>query len=108
MVANPVPLGLMELALTKFVLSCNNAGVIITHSAPHTLVTSLAAGYDGWGHFLAEMWEFLAFNTFGATAFSSNGAFWLSFAVIQIQTFGVRAGFVASESLVDYNKSLGL
>lgn len=82
--------------------------MIITHSAPHTLVTSLAAEYDGWGHFLAEMWEFSAFNTFGATAFSSNGAFWLSFAMIQIQTFGVRAGFVASESLVDYNKSLGL
>ncbi|BBN19341.1 uncharacterized protein MPTK1_8g09830 [Marchantia polymorpha subsp. ruderalis] len=107
-VANPAPLGLMGFALTTFVLSCHNAGVIIPQSAPHTVVTGLAAGYGGLAQLLAGMWEFSAGNTFGATAFSSYGAFWLSFAVIQIPAFGVRAAFLASESLVDYNEALGL
>ncbi|OAE24672.1 hypothetical protein AXG93_2632s1150 [Marchantia polymorpha subsp. ruderalis] len=107
-VANPAPLGLMGFALTTFVLSCHNAGVIIPQSAPHTVVTGLAAGYGGLAQLLAGMWEFSTGNTFGATAFSSYGAFWLSFAVIQIPAFGVRAAFVASESLVDYNEALGL
>jgi len=38
---------------------------------------------DGEGHrlgqFAAGMWEFTKGNTFGATAFTSYGAFWLSF-----------------------------
>jgi len=34
-------------------------------------------------HFLqAGMWEFATGNTFGATALSSYGGFWLSYAVI--------------------------
>ncbi|KAG6550245.1 hypothetical protein Mapa_008205 [Marchantia paleacea] len=107
-VANPAPLGLMGFALTTFVLSCHNAGVIIPQSDPHTVVTGLAAGYGGLAQLLAGMWEFSSGNTFGATAFSSYGAFWLSFAVIQIPGFGVRGAFVTSGSLVDYNEALGL
>ena len=39
----------------------------------------LAIFYGGIGQLLAGMWEFTKGNTFGATAFSSYGAFWLSF-----------------------------
>jgi len=73
-VANPGPLGLCGFALTTFVLSAVNAGLV---SAPN-IVLGLALFYGGLAQLLAGMWEFRTGNTFGATAFSSYGAFWLA------------------------------
>jgi uncharacterized protein len=42
-------------------------------------VLGLALAYGGLAQLLAGMWEFAKGNTFGATAFSSFGAFWISF-----------------------------
>jgi uncharacterized protein len=42
-------------------------------------VFGLALAYGGIAQLLAGMWEFRTGNTFGATAFTSYGAFWLSF-----------------------------
>jgi uncharacterized protein len=42
----------------------------------------LALAYGGLAQLLAGMWEFRNSNTFGALAFSSYGAFWLSFAAL--------------------------
>ena len=39
----------------------------------------LAIFYGGIAQLLAGMWEFAKGNTFGAVAFSSYGAFWMSF-----------------------------
>ncbi len=39
----------------------------------------LALAYGGIGQFAAGLWEFAKGNTFGATAFCSYGAFWVSF-----------------------------
>jgi succinate-acetate transporter protein len=75
--ANPAPLGLAAFALTTFVLSIANTGVIPAGSA--AAVIGLALFYGGLGQLLAGMWEFRAGNTFGATAFSSYGCFWLAF-----------------------------
>ena len=44
------------------------------------MVLPLALFYGGFAQVLAGMWEFKKNNTFGATAFTSYGAFWLSFA----------------------------
>ena len=44
------------------------------------VVLPLALFYGGLAQLLAGMWEFRKANTFGALAFSSYGAFWLSFA----------------------------
>jgi uncharacterized protein len=41
----------------------------------------MALGVGGLTQLLAGMWEFACGNTFGATAFSSYGGFWLSYAV---------------------------
>ncbi len=49
----------------------------------------MALGVGGLAQLLAGMWEFAAGNTFGATAFSSYGGFWLSFAAILIPGSGV-------------------
>jgi len=43
------------------------------------IVLGLALAYGGIAQLLAGMWEFRTGNTFGATAFTSYGAFWISF-----------------------------
>jgi succinate-acetate transporter protein len=80
--ANPAPLGLCGFALTTFVLSTINAGWFTAASIG--VVVGLALAYGGLAQLLAGMWEFKAGNTFGAVAFSSYGAFWLSFAALFI------------------------
>jgi uncharacterized protein len=76
-IANPAPLGLAAFALTTFVLSMFNAGLLGAGGEP--IVFGLALAYGGLAQLLAGMWEFRTGNTFGATAFVSYGAFWLSF-----------------------------
>jgi succinate-acetate transporter protein len=75
--ANPAPLGLAAFALTTFVLSMFNSGLLSAGGEP--VVFGLALAYGGLAQLLAGMWEFRTGNTFGATAFTSFGAFWLSF-----------------------------
>jgi hypothetical protein len=79
-IANPAPLGLCAFALTTFVLSLINLNT--RHLAHPNLVVALAFGYGGLVQLLAGMWEMAVGNTFGATALSSYGGFWLSFAII--------------------------
>jgi succinate-acetate transporter protein len=76
-IADPGPLGLAGFAMSTFVLSVFNAG-ILSH-ALEASVLPLALFYGGGAQFVAGMWEFRKGNTFGALAFSSFGAFWLSF-----------------------------
>ena len=78
-IANPAALGLGGFALTTFVLSTHNAGL-----APDLTWVGLAFFYGGLAQFAAGMWEFKAGNTFGATAFSTYGAFWLALATFVV------------------------
>lgn len=80
-VADPGPLGLAGFAMTTFVLSVFNAG-LIKGAGLEAVVLPLALFYGGTAQLLAGMWEFKKANTFGALAFSSYGAFWLSFAAL--------------------------
>jgi succinate-acetate transporter protein len=76
-IADPGPLGLAGFAGTTFFLSAVNTGLL-----PDTVggvVLGLALFYGGLAQLLAGMWEFVKGNTFGATAFASFGAFWLSY-----------------------------
>jgi len=75
--ADPGPLGLAAFALTTFVLSMFNAGLVSKAGEP--VVLGLALAYGGLAQVLAGMWEVRTGNTFGAVAFTSFGAFWLSF-----------------------------
>ena len=47
-----------------------------------TVVLGLAVAYGGLAQFVAGLWEFRTGNTFGAVAFCSYGAFWLSFYIL--------------------------
>src|ERR1700754_4341657 len=75
--ADPGPLGLAGFAMTTFVLSMFNADLVDKAGEP--VVLGIALAYGGIAQLLAGMWEFRTGNTFGAVAFSSFGAFWLSF-----------------------------
>jgi len=75
--ANPAPLGLAAFAMTTFVLSMFNSNLV--SSAGEPVVLGIALAYGGIAQLLAGMWEFRTGNTFGALAFSSYGAFWISF-----------------------------
>jgi len=77
MIADPAPLGLAAFALTTFLLSLVNAGVLPVDTEP--IVLGVALAYGGLAQLLAGMWEFRKGNVFGATAFASFGAFWISF-----------------------------
>jgi uncharacterized protein len=99
-IANPGPLGLSGFALTTFVLSLYNAGILdATHSG---IVIGLAVAYGGLAQFAAGMWEFRTGNTFGATAFTSFGAFWISFALLLIGTGFVKGVNAPDETAVGW------
>jgi succinate-acetate transporter protein len=81
--ADPGPLGLAAFAGTTFVLSLVNAGLVGDKTHPGggllPMVAALALAYGGIAQFAAGIWEFRTGNTFGAVAFCSFGAFWISF-----------------------------
>lgn len=118
-IADPAPLGLAAFALTTMVLSAINAGWIGAIDEP--VVLGLAIAYGGTAQLLAGMWAFRKGNTFAATAFSSYGAFWLSFWLI-VQFYapmvvantakalgtGATAAQVTAEATAHLNTILGL
>lgn len=77
--ADPGPLGLAGFALTTFLLSLFNAN-LVGDKALELVVLPVALFYGGLAQLLAGMLEFRKGNTFGTLAFTSYGAFWLSFA----------------------------
>jgi hypothetical protein len=85
--ANPAPLGLSAFALTTFVLSCvnlNARGVNVPNIA-----VPLALGYGGLVQLLAGMWEMAVGNTFGATALSSYGGFWIAYGILLTPSWNI-------------------
>ncbi len=96
-IANPAPLGLSAFALTTFVLSAANAGLF----SGSQIVLGLALFYGGLTQFCAGMWEFRTGNTFGATAFSSYGGFWISLGFASLPLFN------NGKSLVDLAVAAG-
>nr|GAT55820.1 Gpr1 family protein [Mycena chlorophos] len=102
-IANPGPLGLLGFASTTFILSFYNVAVdgIMTPN----VVVGMALFYGGLAQLLAGMWEYPRGNTFGATAFASYGAFWISFATIFWPGSGILTAYTDPNEL---NKALGI
>jgi succinate-acetate transporter protein len=92
--ADPGPLGLAAFAGTTFMLSMVNAGLVGSQKVPGggllPMVAALALAYGGAAQLIAGIWEFRTGNTFGAVAFCSYGAFWISFFFI-VQSVGKNA-----------------
>jgi len=80
--ANPAPLGLAGFGITTLVLNAINAEIISEEGIG--MVLPLGLFYGGLAQFMAGMWEAKKNNTFGFTAFSSYGAFWMAYALMKI------------------------
>jgi len=90
--ANPAPLGLAGFGITTLVLSMMNAN-LVSFDKNVPVVLGLAIAYGGLAQLLAGMWEFRTGNTFGAVAFTSYGAFWISFYfLVQVQLPEIAKG----------------
>jgi uncharacterized protein len=87
-VADPLPLGIGAFAMTTFALSIGNTNI---WGAAASTALALALVFGGGVQLLAGMWEFVRKNTFGATAFASYGAFWISYYVfVQVIVPGIK------------------
>jgi hypothetical protein len=82
LVGDPAPLGLAGFGITTLLLSLINAQIL--PATVTVLVMSMALAFGGLAQLLAGMWAFRRGNTFAATAFTSYGAFWLSFYLLVV------------------------
>ncbi len=72
--ANPAPLGLMGFGMTTVLLNLHNAGIYELS----TMILAMGIFYGGIAQVIAGIMEFKKGNTFGTTAFTSYGLFWLT------------------------------
>jgi hypothetical protein len=78
--ANPAPLGLLGFGMTTVLLNLHNAGFFALGS----MILAMGIFYGGLAQVIAGIQEWKKNNTFGATAFTSYGLFWLSFAALLV------------------------
>jgi len=72
--ANPAPLGLCAFGMTTVLLNIHNAGFYEMNS----MILAMGMFYGGIAQVIAGIIEAKKNNTFGLTAFTSYGFFWLS------------------------------
>ncbi len=77
---NPGPLGLAAFSLTTVLLSLVNAGIFGIDL--EMALIPLALVFGGFVQLLVGLLEYLEGNTFGLTAFTSYGAFWIWFGLL--------------------------
>ena len=73
-IANPAPLGLCAFGATTVLLNLHNAGFFEMNS----MILAMGIFYGGIAQVIAGIIEAKKNNTFGLTAFTSYGLFWLS------------------------------
>jgi succinate-acetate transporter protein len=87
--ANPAPLGLCAFGTTTVLLNLHNAGIFDNNS----MILAMGIFYGGIAQVIAGVLEAKKNNTFGLTAFTSYGFFWLSLvALIVMPKMGWMAG----------------
>ncbi|MDY0292144.1 MAG: acetate uptake transporter [Desulfuromonadaceae bacterium] len=72
--ANPAPLGLLGFGMTTVLLNLHNAGFFPLDA----MILAMGIFYGGLGQIIVGIMEWKKNNTFGATAFTSYGLFWLT------------------------------
>jgi len=75
-IANPAPLGLCAFGMTTVLLNLHNAGFFELN----TMILAMGIFYGGLAQVIAGVIESKKNNTFGLTAFTSYGFFWISLA----------------------------
>ena len=95
--ANPAPLGLLGFGMTTILLNLHNAGIIELDA----MIMGMGIFMGGIAQIFAGIQEWKKNNTFGATAFTAYGSFWLSLVALWLipkTSFG--AAYKSSESAV--------
>jgi uncharacterized protein len=72
--ANPAPLGLFGFGMTTVLLNLHNSGFF----AMNSMILAMGLCYGGAAQVIVGAMEWKKNNTFGMTAFTSYGLFWLS------------------------------
>lgn len=72
--ANPAPLGLFGFGMTTVLLNLHNAGFFPLDA----MILAMGIFYGGVAQIIAGTMEWKKNNTFGTTAFTSYGLFWLT------------------------------
>jgi succinate-acetate transporter protein len=72
--ANPAPLGLLGFGMTTVLLNVHNTGAY----GVSAMILGMGIFYGGLAQIIAGIMEFKKGNTFGTTAFTSYGLFWIS------------------------------
>jgi len=86
--SNPAPLGLMGFGMTTVLLNLHNAGFFGLGS----MILGMGIFYGGLAQVIAGIMEWKKGNTFGTTAFTSYGCFWLTLvALIVLPKMGLTA-----------------
>jgi succinate-acetate transporter protein len=97
--ANPAPLGLLGFGMTTVLLNLHNAGLIELDS----MIMGMGLFMGGIAQIFAGLQEWKKNNTFGATAFTAYGAFWLSLVALWlIPKTSAGASYKSSETAVAY------
>ena len=78
--SNPAPLGLLGFGMTTVLLNIHNAGGFALGST----ILAMGIAFGGLAQIFAGLMEWKKNNTFGATAFTSYGLFWLSLVLLLI------------------------
>ena len=78
--ANPAPLGLLGFGMTTVLLNLHNAGYFDLN----TMILAMGIFYGGIAQIIAGIMEWKKNNTFGTTAFTSYGLFWLTLVALLV------------------------
>jgi uncharacterized protein len=80
MTANPAPLGLLGFGMTTILLNLHNAGFFALGS----MILGMGVWCGGIAQIIAGLMEWKKGNTFGTTAFTMYGVFWLSLVALSV------------------------
>jgi hypothetical protein len=101
---NPAPLGLMGFGMTTVLLNLHNAGFFALGS----MILAMGIFYGGPAQIIAGIQEWKKNNTFGATAFTSYGVFWLTLVALLILPKMGLADATSKEAMAAYLFMWGL
>jgi len=97
--SNPAPLGLMGFGMTTVLLNIHNAGFFPVSA----MILAMGLFYGGVAQVIAGILEFKKGNTFGTTAFTSYGLFWITLVALWVfPEFGWAKGAATGEAYMGW------
>ncbi len=96
--ANPAPLGLFAFGMTTILLNLHNAGFYEMNA----MILAMGIFYGGIAQVIAGVMEWKKNNTFGLTAFTSYGFFWIVLATLILMPKTILGGASSPDAMVAF------